>query len=576
LRGFSIATYGGATIAFSVVDPASGFLPSNTLTIALTPAIPVTSGISPSTVIAQQGALVVTVSGQFFTATSVVYFNGGARPTTLNNMGQLMTQLSASDVSAAGTEMIAVQDPLSGNVPSNAVSLVVQALPPLAVTSLSPAGVPAGNGDFTLTVFGGGFTPNSKVAWDNVDIPTTYVSVSTLRASVTAAQVASIGTVPVTVVNFAGAGGTSSALTLTIVASSIDAVSYQITNGHSGAILFKSATLPAAASWSVNIGGTPSYALIVAKRVYVVADINGNSELLALDGATGTALWGPIALSGAAGITYDAGTIFVDSGAFATTGILSALDAVTGNPKWSATIPGEFATGSPPIAAAGIVYTLDDGALTAFDETTGAQLWQQSASGTDGSVAVTVDGVYTAAPCTPIAFQPVTGSVLWSANTGCEGGGGATPVVASGRDYAPIGNGYSGNVYSAETGTLLGAFNYSAPPAVSATSAFTLFDSTLQGVTLSNNQINWSFAGDGMLVTAPIVVNNFVFVGSSSGNLYAVDATTGAQLWTKNLGAAIPGQSFGGFATTGINAGDGLLIVPAGNTVTAYVLSTDP
>jgi len=79
-----------------------------------------------------------------------------------------------------------------------------------------------------------------------------------------------------------------------------------------------------------------------------------------------------------------------------------------------------------------------------------------------------------------------------------------------------------------------------------------------------------------MLITAPIVVNNFVFVGSSSGNLYAVDAATGALQWTKNLGAPIPGQAFGGFGTTGLNAGDGLLVVPAGNTVTAYVLSTNP
>jgi outer membrane protein assembly factor BamB len=66
----------------------------------------------------------------------------------------------------------------------------------------------------------------------------------------------------------------------------------------------------------------------------------------------------------------------------------------------------------------------------------------------------------------------------------------------------------------------------------------------------------WSFAGDGALVTAPLVVNNYVFIGSSNGNLYALDGTSGAQLWTKNLGAALP-------------AGDGLLIVPAGQVCSA-------
>ena len=81
------------------------------------------------------------------------------------------------------------------------------------------------------------------------------------------------------------------------------------------------------------------------------------------------------------------------------------------------------------------------------------------------------------------------------------------------------------------------------------------------------------------MVTSPIVVNNFVFVGGSSGNLYALDATTGAQLWTKNLGAAIAGPATGGSATqgaTGLAAGDGLLIIPAGNKVNAFVLSTNP
>jgi outer membrane protein assembly factor BamB len=81
------------------------------------------------------------------------------------------------------------------------------------------------------------------------------------------------------------------------------------------------------------------------------------------------------------------------------------------------------------------------------------------------------------------------------------------------------------------------------------------------------------------LVTAPIAVNNYVFVGSTSGNLYALNATTGAQVWTKNLGAAIAGPATGGNANqgaTGLSAGDGLLIVPAGNTVNAFVLSTNP
>jgi outer membrane protein assembly factor BamB len=218
--------------------------------------------------------------------------------------------------------------------------------------------------------------------------------------------------------------------------------------------------------------------------------------------------------------------------------------------------------------------------LTAFDESSGAQVWQQNVSGTNAAPAVTVDGVYAAPVCFAFDLQPATGAVIWSNNTGCEGGGGNTPVVGGGRMYAPLSPGfYAGNVYAAESGQVLGAFSASAPPAISTSSVFTLNNSTLQGTALSNDQILWSFAGDGTLVTSPIVVNNFVFVGGSSGNLYALDATTGSQLWTKNLGAAIAGPATGGSATqgaTGLAAGDGLLIVPAGNKVNAFVLSTNP
>jgi outer membrane protein assembly factor BamB len=393
-------------------------------------------------------------------------------------------------------------------------------------------------------------------------------------------HIASIGTVSVTVVNPVNQGGTSSPLTLTIVAPSKDAVSYQINNGHNGFITFNSVSLPASASWSVDLGGQPSYSLVVGGTVYVAASVNGNSQLSALSGANGATVWGPIAFAGVTGITYDNGKIFVTSGSYISEGILTALDAATGNPLWSSTIPGSFATQSPPVASEGLAYTLDDGVLTAFNENTGAQVWQQDVSGTNGAPAATVDGIYVAPVCYAIDLRPANGTILWTNNTGCSGGGGNTPAVGSGVMYAPLSPGYyAGNVYATETGQVLSSFSASAPPAISTTSAFILNNSTLQGIALSNNQVLWSFAGDGTLTNAPVVVDNYVFIGSTNGNLYALDATSGTQLWTKNLGAPITGPATGGNANqgaTGLSAGDGLLIVPAGNMVTAYVLSTNP
>jgi outer membrane protein assembly factor BamB len=230
------------------------------------------------------------------------------------------------------------------------------------------------------------------------------------------------------------------------------------------------------------------------------------------------------------------------------------------------------------VATDGIVYTTNGGNVTAFDETTGAILWQDNIGGTDGIAAVTVDGLYGASPCTAVDLQPAVGSQLWFNNSGCSGGGGATPVAANGLVYAPDNSaGSSGTIFDAETGATKGSYSASVIPAFSSSAGFFLSNGTLQGIAISNNQILWSFAGDGQLDTAPIVVNNYVFIGSQSGNLYAVDTTSGLQVWNQNLGAAIPATNeYGEVIYTGLAAGDGLLVVPNGTKVTAFVLSTTP
>jgi outer membrane protein assembly factor BamB len=559
----------GSTISIAVTDAASGNMLSNALKLAITPPAPVLSSISPATIGAAQGAIALTVTGEYFSAASQVYFNGSARPTTLNASGALVAQLTAADVASVGTESITVEDPASGNAPSNALSLVIQALPPMTVTEVSPTTVPAGNSSFTLTVIGTGFANGSTIEWAGTSLTTTYVSSTQLRATVSAALVASTGTAQVTVVNAASQGGNiSTPITVTIATPSKDAVALQMNSAHTGFITFNSVTLPAAVSWSKNVGGTPSYALIANGIVYVaVSTGSGASQLLALNGSTGATVWGPIALSGTGRIAYDSGTIFVTDGSYLATN-LSAIDAATGAPLWSATTA-DAIEGAPPVAANGLVYTVGDGDVQAFNEQTGFPVWSGGVGGTSGTVAVTVDGVYGSSPCTAVALQPATGTVIWSANTGCEGGGGATPVVGGGEMFAPLavgGAAYAGNIYNAESGAVLGAFGYSSLPAVTSSNIYTLSGSTLQGLSLSNNQVLWSFAGDGTLVTSPVVVNSYVFVGSSSGNLYAVNAASGAVQQTWSVGAA----------PTAISAGDGLLIVSAGNTVSAFVLSTNP
>ena len=76
---------------------------------------------------------------------------------------------------------------------------------PLAATpqiaSLTPQFATVGGSAFTLAVNGGNFVSGSKVRWNGSDRVTTFVSATQLRANILAADVATAGTVPVTVFN---------------------------------------------------------------------------------------------------------------------------------------------------------------------------------------------------------------------------------------------------------------------------------------------------------------------------------------------------------------------------------------
>jgi outer membrane protein assembly factor BamB len=565
-------------ISITVADVASGGVPTGAQTLSVAPVL---RSLSPSFISAGSAGFTLTVTGAQLSSTTVVYWNGTALTTTFLNTSTLVAQVPSQDVASPSTVTVTLEDPVSGEAPSNGLSFTVQATK-LALSNVSPTSVVTGGKAFTLTAGGSGFVAASVVTLGGTSLPTTYVSSTVLTAKVSAAQIASAGSLSVAVVNSAGAGGTSGTLPLVVGSASKDAVSFQITAAHAGAIAFNSVMLPASSAWTVDLGGQPSYAVIVGGTVFVTVGVDGNSQLVALSGATGAKLWGPIAIAGGSNATYDNGTLFVLSSVFGGSGLMQAFDPATGKALWSTSLTEQYEFVAPPVAAQGIVATQGAGegsTIYALNESNGAIAWTQNLdAGTSGTVALSVDGVYESQPCQTYDFGLPTGLPVWQQNTGCDGGGGATPVVANGSVYSPIDTGYDGTIYAAETGAVLGSFAADVAPAVTATAAYMLQSQTLRSIAVSNNQVNWSFAGDGALVTSPIVVNNYVFVGSSRGNLYAVDATTGAQVWTKSLGAAIPASP--GYAPqlpyTGLAAGDGLLVVPNGTSVTAFVLSSSP
>jgi len=195
-------------------------------------------------------------------------------------------------------------------------------------------------------------------------------------------------------------------------------------------------------------------------------------------------------------------------------------------------------------------------------------------NGDHSSPAVTLGNVFVSYACPQAyAFNAVTGQLLWHRSSCCEGGGGKTTVVHAAQLYVrdsyctPATNGL---VLNANTGTRIRGFNSDLPPAFFGDVALFVQSGTLRGVNAQNGQVLWSFAGDGSLASAPLVVNQTIYIGSYSGTLYGLNAN-GQQVWSTNVGAAIPGpDEQNAYLTTGLGAGDRLLVVPTERTLVCY------
>jgi hypothetical protein len=96
-------------------------------------------------------------------------------------------------------------------VPARPVSL-----PAPVASSLSPASATSGSASLTLTVNGGSFVASSVVRWNGADRPTTFVSATQLRATIAAADLVTVRTVPVTVFTPAPGGGTSASKSFSV------------------------------------------------------------------------------------------------------------------------------------------------------------------------------------------------------------------------------------------------------------------------------------------------------------------------------------------------------------------------
>jgi outer membrane protein assembly factor BamB len=494
-------------------------------------------------------------------------------------------------VGAASHELLPGAAPNSGFYLNafTSVPITVTNVPPLtltgiAVTPATPTLAVAGTQQLAAT---GTYNDQStrdlttQVTWQSLDSTKATVSAGGLVTAVAG------GSVMVT----ATLGSISGSATVKVFAPNPSplpplgqAVAYQIDYAHSGnAVIPGPLSFPAQPTWSTTLDGPAGYPLIAAGKVFVMTAPTGTANgtsLYALNEADGSIAWGPVATAGTfhwGGHAFDHGKVF----ALSDSGLLQSFDAASGTPGWSVQLPGQYAFSSAPTAVNGVVYTGGagtGGTVYAVDESDGSILWTQGvANGDDSSPAVSADGVFVSYPCQVYKFDPVSGTTLWHYSGGCEGGGGSTDALGSGLLFTRDWSALPYTIFDASSGAIAGNYAADPIPALGSQTGYFLSAGTLRGITLSLPlpAALWSFAGDGSLVSAPIIVNGDVFVASSSGRVYALDGSTGTQLWSGNAGAAISAAVSASVAQPqpGLGAGEGYLVVPAGSVVTAWRLS---
>ena len=87
--------------------------------------VPTLASISPTSTAVSSGAFTLTLNGSNFVSSSVVYWGGSARSTTLVSSNQLTASISNSDISASGTVAVSVTTPTPGGGSSGSQNFAV-------------------------------------------------------------------------------------------------------------------------------------------------------------------------------------------------------------------------------------------------------------------------------------------------------------------------------------------------------------------------------------------------------------------------------------------------------------------
>jgi 6-phosphogluconolactonase (cycloisomerase 2 family) len=189
--------------------------------------VPSIAQLAPQSVPVGTDDFTLTIYGAGFIPSSQVQWNGVTMPTTYVNGTELTIVVLIDQLLQAGTAVVTVQNPApvggaSNNAPFDVVAVGQNPTPTL--TELTPkhtiARGPASK-QVVVTVRGMNFHEDAQAQWNGFNRPTTVVSETELRVTLTAADVAEGGVGGIRVLNPEPGGGASNTLSFAVHAHAI-------------------------------------------------------------------------------------------------------------------------------------------------------------------------------------------------------------------------------------------------------------------------------------------------------------------------------------------------------------------
>lgn len=182
---------------------------------------PLLTALSPASRPQGSGDFTLTIHGANFMPGATVRWNLTNYSAQVLDSTRLTVAIPAGQLSAGNMASITVANPSPSAGTSNVLSFVISSAgqnPVPSIAQLNPQGTAVGSAATTVTISGANFMAGSKAYWNGAERPLTFVNSGEVRVNLGAADLAVSGPGALAVVNAGPGGGTSNAVTFTVVA----------------------------------------------------------------------------------------------------------------------------------------------------------------------------------------------------------------------------------------------------------------------------------------------------------------------------------------------------------------------